>query len=77
MERFINRNCFAMTDLGECSALIKTQCENCKFFKRREQVEKERRKAITRLKGLNGGTYYLQKYHPDEVKSSEERQATK
>lgn len=20
MERFINRNCFAMTDLGECSA---------------------------------------------------------
>lgn len=67
MENFTKETCFAMNSMGECSALVKTQCENCKFFKRREQVEKERRKAITRLKGLNGGTYYLQKYHPEEV----------
>lgn len=77
MGKFTEETCFAMNSMGECSALVKTQCENCKFFKRREQVEKERRKAITRLKGLNGGSYYLQKYHPEEVKSSEERQATK
>lgn len=77
MGKFTEETCFAINSMGECSALVKTQCENCKFFKTREQVEKERRKAITRLKGLNGGTYYLQKYHPDEVKSSEERQATK
>lgn len=77
MGKFTEETCFAMNSMGECSALVKTQCENCKFFKRREQVAKERRKAITRLKGLNGGSYYLQKYHPDEVKSSEERQATK
>lgn len=77
MGKFTEETCFAINSMGECSALVKTQCENCKFFKRREQVEKERRKAITRLKGLNGGSYYLQKYHPEEVKSSEERQATK
>lgn len=67
MERFINKICFALTDLGECSALIRTQCENCKFFKTKEQVLEERKRAIARLKGLNGGSYYLQKYHPEEV----------
>jgi len=49
MERFINRNCFAMTDLNECSALIRTQCENCKFCKSKAQVERERKAAIARL----------------------------
>lgn len=67
MERFINRNCFAMTDLNECSALIRTQCENCKFCKSKAQVERERKAAISRLKKLHGGSYYLQKYHPGEV----------
>ena len=57
MERFINRNCFAMTDLGECSALIRTQCENCKFCKGKAQVERERKAAISRLKKLHGGSY--------------------
>lgn len=67
MERFINRNCFALTDLGTCSALIRTQCENCKFCKSKTQVERERKAAISRLKKLHGGSYYLQKYHPEEV----------
>lgn len=66
MERFINRNCFAMTDLGECSALIKTQRENCKFCKSKAQVERERKAAISRLKKLHSGSYYLQKYHQGE-----------
>lgn len=64
MERFINRNCFAMTDLNECSALIRTQCENCKFCKSKAQVERERKAAIARLKRISCGSYYLQKYHP-------------
>lgn len=67
MERFINWNCFALTDLGVCSALIRTQCENCKFCKGKAQVERERKAAISRLKKLHGGSYYLQKYHPGEV----------
>lgn len=67
MERFINRNCFALTDLSECCALIRTQCENCKFCKSKAQVERERKAAISRLKKLHGGSYYLQKYHPEEV----------
>lgn len=67
MERFINKSYFAMTDLGECSALIKTQCENCKFCKSKAQVERERKAAISRLKKLHGGSYYLQKYHQREA----------
>lgn len=67
MERFINRNCFALTDLAVCSALEKTQCENCKFCKGKAQVERERKAAISRLKKLHGGSYYLQKYHPGEA----------
>lgn len=67
MERFINRNCFAMTDLGERSALIRTQCENCKFCKSKAQVERERKAAIARLKRISNGSYYLQKYHPREA----------
>lgn len=67
MERFINWNCFATTDLGECSALIRTQCENCKFCKSKTQVEREQKAVIARLKKLHGGSYYLQKYHPGEV----------
>lgn len=66
MERFINRNCFAVTDLNECSALIRTQCENCKFCKSKTQVERERKAAISRLKKPHGGSYYLQKYHQGE-----------
>lgn len=67
MERFINRNSFAMTDLGECSALIRTQCENCKFCKSKAQVERERKAAMTRLKRISNGSYYLQKYHLGEA----------
>lgn len=63
MGRFIEETCFALNSMGECSALVKTQCENCKFFKTKEQVLEERKRAIARLKGLNGGSYYLQKYH--------------
>lgn len=66
MERSINRNCFAMTDLGECSALSETKCENCKFFKTKEQVLEERKRAIARLNRISGGSYYLQKYHQGE-----------
>lgn len=67
MERFINRNCFAMTDLDTCSALEKTRCENCKFCKSKAQVEKERKAAIARLKRISNGSYYLQKYHQGEA----------
>lgn len=67
MERFINRNCFAMTDLNECSALIRTQCENCKFCKGKAQVERERKAAMARLKRISNGSYYLQKYHQGEA----------
>lgn len=67
MERFINKSCFALTDLGECSALIRTQCENCKFCKSKTQVERERKRAIARLKRISGGSYYLQKYHQGEA----------
>lgn len=67
MERFINKSCFAMTDLGECSALIRTQCENCKFCKSKAQVERERKTAMARLKRISNGSYYLQKYHPGEA----------
>lgn len=67
MERFINRNCFALNSMGKCSALSETKCENCKFFKAKEQVLEERKIVIARLKRLNGGSYYLQKYHPGEV----------
>ena len=67
MEKFINRSCFAMTDLGECSALIRTQCENCKFCKSKAQVERERKAAMARLKRISNGSYYLQKYHQEEA----------
>ncbi|MGO5082408.1 hypothetical protein ACTQ3L_10520 [Oscillospiraceae bacterium LCP25S3_E4] len=70
MERFINRNCFALTGLDTCSALEKTQCENCKFCKSKAQVERERKAAISRLKKLHGGSYYLQKYHLEESQAT-------
>lgn len=63
MGKFIEETCFALNSMGECSALSETKCENCKFFKPKEQVLEERKRAIARLKGLNGGSYYLQKYH--------------
>ena len=52
MGKFTEETCFAMNSMGECSALVKTQCENCKFFKTREQVEKERRKASRQNSGF-------------------------
>lgn len=67
MEKFREETCFAINSMGECSTLAKTQCENCKFFKSKQQVLKERKRAIVKLKRLNGGSYYLQKYHPEEV----------
>lgn len=67
MGKFIEETCFALNGMGQCSALSETKCENCKFFKTKEQVLEERKRAIARLKGLNGGSYYLQKYHPEEV----------
>lgn len=70
MGRFIEETCFALNSMGECSALVKTQCENCKFFKPKEQVLEERKRAIARLKGLNGGSYYLQKYHLEESQAT-------
>lgn len=70
MGKFREETCFAMNSTGECSALVKTKCENCKFFKSGKQVAEERRKAITRLKGLNGGSYYLQKYHLEESQAT-------
>ncbi len=32
MGKFTEETCFAINSMGECSALVKTQCENCKFF---------------------------------------------
>lgn len=55
-----------MTDSGECSALIRTQCENCKFCKGKAQVERERKAAMARLKRISNRSYYLQKYHQGE-----------
>lgn len=71
MGKFIEETCFALNSMGECSALSETKCENCKFFKTKEQVLEERKRAIARLKRLNCGNYYLQKYHPEEVKSND------
>lgn len=67
MGKFIEETCFALNSIGECSALSKTKCENCKFFKTTEQVLEERKRAIARLKRISGGSYYLQKCHPEEV----------
>ena len=70
MGKFIEETCFALNSMGKCSALSETKCENCKFFKPKEQVLEERKRAIARLKGLNGGSYYLQKYHLEESQAT-------
>lgn len=67
MGKFIEETCFALNSMGECSALSETKCENCKFCKSKAQAERERKRAIARLKRISGGSYYLQKYHPEEV----------
>ena len=67
MGKFIEETCFAINNTDQCSALSKTQCKDCKFFKTTKQVERERKAAISRLKKLHGGSYYLQKYHPEEM----------
>ena len=72
MGKFIEETCFALNSMGECSALSETKCENCKFFKPKEQVLEERKRAIARLKGLNGGSYYLQKYHLEESQATKQ-----
>lgn len=46
--------------------ILSAKEENCKFFKPKEQVLEERKIVIARLKRLNGGSYYLQKYHQGE-----------
>ena len=66
MGKFIEETCFALNSMGECSALSETKCENCKFFKTKEQVPEERKRAIAKLKRISGGSYYLQKYHQGE-----------
>ena len=35
----MKENCFANRKDGECHALIKKQCEGCKFYKAKERVK--------------------------------------
>lgn len=42
--------CFADTGKG-CSALTKKQCDDCSFFKTKEQVEMEEKRTKERLRG--------------------------
>lgn len=50
MGKFLETACFALNGMGQCSALSETKCENCKFFKTKEQVLEERKIVIARLK---------------------------
>lgn len=55
MMKSYKRNCFAAVD--GCCAVLKynPSCSGCKFFKTREQLENERKKAKTRLSALSRG----------------------
>lgn len=37
------KDCFAMK-YGKCTVLNETECENCKFFKSKEQFKEENKK---------------------------------
>lgn len=45
--------CFANVNLTTCSILEEKQCHNCSFRKTKEQLEKERNKAIKRIDSLD------------------------
>jgi len=40
--------CFAY-DGGFCDALVSANCKNCKFYKSKERVQKERQRSAVRL----------------------------
>ena len=45
----INTDCFSYKkEKEECNALNELNCDNCKFYKTREQIKKEQEKYITR-----------------------------
>ena len=53
--------CFGLDDYGKCDILlgnIKKDCKTCSFFKTKEDFEKDREKALTRLKTLDKTTRY-------------------
>lgn len=45
----IKIDCFSYKkEKEECNALNELNCDNCKFYKTREQIKKEQEKYITR-----------------------------
>ena len=45
-------SCFAY-DKRKCSALKKKECEDCNFYKTKEEVEESRKKSINHIKSLD------------------------
>jgi hypothetical protein len=55
--------CFARTDTGGCAALDVKGCEpNCKFYKTRAMLMKQRQLAQQRIKQKDTFGYYKGKY---------------
>lgn len=52
---------------GQMLGTIRNKVRKLQVFKAKEQVLEEQKRAIARLKRISGGSYYLQKYHPEEV----------
>ena len=44
----MKRDCFAFVSKYNCSALISIDCKNCRFYKTKEQLKKEKENAKIR-----------------------------
>jgi hypothetical protein len=45
-------DCFALNDKRQCTVLINQPCATCKFYKTREQFERDRSAAYMRIQSL-------------------------
>lgn len=56
--------CFAYNANGACcNALIRTECENCRFYKTKAQQAQEKENALRRLKAREQYFFLKDKYH--------------
>ena len=71
-------DCQAYIDKNRCAGLIKKECENCKFYKSREEYDREMKKAmqICKEKNIHVYKYYFKKYFKNKMKREMDNNTT-
>lgn len=60
----MKKDCFAYNQSGhQCNALVNTSCEQCRFYKTKEQQEADKARSLQRLKERGLYVFWKDKYN--------------